>query len=145
MGFKFTLEVVLRLRESLEEREFQELEKIQFEIVKTLNTIQAIDVQREEATQLRFKALASGVTAVDLQGLCSTESALDRSKAQVAEKLKELRLKRTEQFETYKQAKINREILSELRSQQKEAYDQKISVAAQKQIDDLFISRRSRN
>lgn len=145
MAFKFNLDVVLRLRESIEDREFRELEKIQFEITKTISVLHAIDDQRQQAAHARYAELQKGVNAVDLQGLCDAEKALDNFKLLTAEKLKELGIKRTEQLEVYRKARMNREILSELKSQKKEAHDQRVSTAQQKQIDDLFISRRGRN
>lgn len=145
MGFKFTLDVVLRLRQSLEEREFRELERVQFEISKTLNVLHSIDAQREQMVQARFGALKQGISATELHGLCASESGLDSYKVEMTEKLNLLRKKRLEQLEIYKRTRMNREVLTELRSQQKDAYNQRTAHAEQKQIDDVFSSRRSRN
>jgi flagellar FliJ protein len=143
MPFQFSLQAVLRCRESFEQRERQRLQMITREVVKSKH-------QRDEAKQDRVKALAEtqkklhqGMTAVEMQ----YELACDRARIQKITALNEHIVKledlRQRQLEMFRKAQQQRKILENLRDRQFAAYQLILARREQQQMDDRFLITRA--
>lgn len=145
MAFQFPLAAVLRYRESLEQREYLALEKIQQDIVRLEGRIRQVESERSEASENRIRELARGTRAVALQSAYEYEKALEQEIERLRGQWQELKKKWRQQLAAYELARRNRETLEKLRERQRDAYTQEQSKREQAVIDDLFLARRNRS
>jgi len=139
MPFRFSLQAVLRCRESFEQRERQRLQMVIRELVKAQAQREEAKRERENAQNELKSKLRQGMNATELQ----FELACDRSRVgritaltdQVA-KLEDLRRR---QLEVFHNAQRQREILQNLRDRQLAAYQLIQRRREQQQMDDRFL------
>jgi flagellar export protein FliJ len=144
MAFRFPLAAVLKYRESMEQREYLALERIQMEIARMQAQIAQAAAARSAAAASSLEQLSRGLAAIHLQEAREYESALERSQTLFEEKLKELRVSLRQRLRTYQIARQKREVLDELRSRQKNAYERDQARLQQNAVDDLTLARRKR-
>ena len=145
MSFQFPLATVLRYRESIEQREYFALEKIQQEIVQVELKISQAEDDRSAAAKSRAGELAQGTHAIAIQSAYEYEKALDQEVERLRVEWRELKIKWRQQLASYELARRNRETLEKLREKQLNVYTQEQTKREQAAIDDLFLARRSRN
>lgn len=141
MAYRFSLAPVLKLRESIEERELHSLEKTQHEIAHTIQTLESLRIQVTSALRLRESDLNKGVWATDLVFHEQIRQALRAQQAVLEKSLTTLQSRRQQQLDNYACAKRKRELLSELRDHQREAYEAKAARRQQRITDDSFLAR----
>jgi flagellar export protein FliJ len=141
MAYRFVLSPVLKLRETIEERGRQLLEQTQLEIARTIRLLQAIREQQLAEVATRERELATGTSGAHLQVVEGVWGQTRRAQAGLEKSLSELQLRREQQLANYQAAKQEREVLSDLRDRQKEAYELLASRASQRTADDLFLAR----
>jgi flagellar biosynthesis chaperone FliJ len=144
MSFQFSLAAVLSFRESLEQREYLALERIQSEIGRTEAQILEIGEKLGTMTQLRETELFRGIRSVHLQQAYEDELALERHLNLLQDRLRELKSRRQQQLKSYDLARQKRRVLDELRSHQLEIYTREQARRQQILLDDLFLARRKR-
>ena len=144
MSFQFSLAAVLRYRESLEQREYFALEKLQQEIVRADVRIREVAENCSTATQDRAAKLALGVRAAEVKFAYEYLRALQQQDEALRALLQELKMKWRLQLECYQLARRNREALAKLREKQLEAHNREHAKREQAVIDDVFLSRRRR-
>ena len=139
MPFCFSLQAVLRFRESFERRERQRLQAITREAVKAQQQREQAKLDRGNALVQLQKKLRQGMTTMEMQ----FELACDRARLrriavlhQQASKLEDLRRR---QLEVYRKAQQQRKILENLRERQLAAYRLVQSRREQQQMDDRFL------
>lgn len=145
MAFQFPLAAVLRYRESIEQREYFALEKIQQDIVRVELKIRQAENDCSVATQNRLAELAHGTRAAVLQSAYDYQSALEQQSEALQALLQELKAKWRQQLASYELARRNRETLEKLRAKQLDTYSREQAKQEQAVIDDLFLSRRRRS
>ncbi len=139
MAFHFSLQAVLRYRESFERRERLRLQVITREVAKARQ-------QGEEAKQERVRAVGElrqklrlGLRVAELQ----FEMACDRARARRIVAIREHVLKleelRVRQLEAFRKAQQGRKILENLRDRQFAAYRLIRDRREQQQMDDRFL------
>ena len=139
MSFRFSLQAVLRCRESFERRERLRLQMIIRELVRTQQ-------QREEAQRDRANAqnelktkLRQSINATEMQFELACDRArlrrIDALREQVA-KLEDLRRR---QLEVFQRAQQQRKILENLRERQFAAYQLIQKRREQERMDDRFL------
>lgn len=144
MAFHFSLDSVLRFRESLEQREEVVLLRIQQELAEVRNAIDQITADIANAEKAREQALQQPIPAARLQAmLCEKQAALEHKKNLLAS-LQALEQKRTEQMKIYQAAHRGRRMLTEMESRQLDAYEQERARDQQKFLDDVFGARHQR-
>ena len=143
MPFQFSLQAVLRCRESFEQRERQRLQMITREVVKSKQ-------QREEAARDRVNALAEtqkklhqGMTAVEVQYELACDRARIRKITALDEHIAKLEDLRQRQLEMFRKAQQQRKILENLRDRQFAAYQLILARREQQQMDDRFLITRA--
>jgi flagellar export protein FliJ len=139
MPFRFSLQAVLRCRESFEQRERQRLQLVTRELVKAQQ--QREDAQRDRANaqgQLKNK-LHQGMTAMEMQFELACDRARLRRIAALNDQLAKLEDLRRRQLEMFRKAQQQRKILENLRARQLAAYQLIQTRREQQQMDDRFL------
>ena len=141
MGFKFSLASVLRLRESIEQREELALQKAQYEVENVRTRIQELTAELALADKQREQSLSESTEAYRLQDMQAGIQLAKEAKQRLMETLEALKVARDRQMAVYHAARRNREMLSDLRVEQRNAWEQEQTRAQQKWLDDLFATR----
>jgi len=141
MAFQFRLAAVLRYRESLEQREYLALQRIQMEIAQTEAQIQQCQERYTAARMHRETELARGIASIHLQAVCEEEFALEKHLEKLQAQRKALEGKRQQCLKTYQLARQKREVLDHLRMRQLDAYRRAQAKRQQNTLDDIFLSR----
>jgi flagellar export protein FliJ len=144
MGFRFTLESVLRFREGIEKREELALQKIQREVARVRRRIDELTEGLAKADNEREHSLQSWIQAFQLKDLQNEISAAVDARQVQLETLATLKSQGDEQMKVYQAARVNRRMLTDLQKQQREAWEQSQLRMEQKRTDDLFASRAQR-
>jgi flagellar export protein FliJ len=145
MPFAFSLQTLLRLRELNEQAELQTLQSLAAQVAGVSAEIESLIEVTEEQKRAMCRDSLQGLSGADLQFQVQREAASKLRYSQLAEKLKGLESAREAQQETYRLARREREILSTLREQHLEAYKQEQLRRAQREVDDTFLIRYSRD
>jgi flagellar FliJ protein len=144
MAFRFPLATVLRFRASVEKREDLALQMLLLEMARTRRQIEQMTTEIEGAHVARSKAMQNPIVAFQIQVMDNDiETAADRKK-KLLESLAALDRQRDIQTRKYQAAHRDRQTLSDMSIQQREAYDQERARTEQKFLDDIFATRARR-
>ena len=142
MSFQFTLNGVLRLRESLERSELQQLQLIASAVAHARDEIETLEKEMSVAQRRTLDAAASaGVTGAELHFELAREAAWNILRTELLNRLFQLEKKQKEQQERYFQARMQRKIVSNLYNRQFAQYKLDQSRREQQRIDELFLIR----
>jgi flagellar export protein FliJ len=142
MAFHFTLNGLLRLRQSLEKAELQRLQSIAGAVALVRAEIESIENEISTARRQALDRVAGeGLTGAELHFEAGREDARIALHSQWLKKLAELEQKRKEQMARYIQARTQREIVSNLFQRQFAEYELEQSRRLQQRIDELFLIR----
>jgi len=139
MPFRFSLQAVLRCRESLERRERQRLQVITREVVRAQQQREKVKLDRANALCQFQKKLHQGMTAVEMQFELACDCARVRRIAACHDQVVKLEDLRRRQLEIFHHAQQQREILENLRDRQLAAYRLLQARRTQQQLDDRFL------
>lgn len=142
MPFRFTLQTILRLRESYERLERMRLLNIAALIVKTREEISALETEAVEARMRIGKSLARGIPAAEMHFELICEKVRAQQKRLLLARLAELERKREEQRRAYLSAKQKKEILESLRERQQREYRIEQGRREQITLDEMHLLRR---
>ena len=145
MAFRFALAAVLKYRESLEQREYLALERIQQEIAQMERRLRKCEERQSVAAKRRETELGRGIPSIHLQAAYDEELALQKQREALQGKLQELRLTHQQCLKAYELARQKREVLDDLRMRQLNVYRHEQATRQQKMLDDVFLSRRKRS
>ena len=141
MPFKFPFAAVLRVRQSIEERDKLALEHIQFEISQVTQMLEQIEAEKAKDVETRELELTSGLPGAHVLAVEADRQRLEQTKKQLEQQLAELRVQRDKQLAVYQESRRKREVFSELHQQQKTAFEIAETRREQKILDDIFIMR----
>jgi len=141
MTFQFRLDAVLRFRESVEHSEEAALHRIVQEIAAVELELQQVDLRQGRLRQQRDHGLAQKLPAVHLLEIAEHELELKQSADRLRSRLQQLEDQRLTQLAIYQTAHRDREVLSELREQQRHTHQLEQRRQEQKTLDDLFLAR----
>jgi flagellar export protein FliJ len=145
LSFKFSLASVLQFRKSIERRAEISLMSTQLEVARARHRIDELSDEMAKACEEREKDLRNSASANRLQARQAEISAVIEAKQTMLETLQTLKLQRDNQMKAYKDAHRGRQALTDLRTQQKNLYEQEETRKDQKELDDIFASRWLRN
>lgn len=145
MPFRFPLASVLRVREIIEKREEVALQKAQLEVARTRRKVDEVTLALTRACDERDGALQRSVQASRLQIMEVEINAALEARQALLKSLEVLRRQRDAQMKIYKTAHSERQMLSDLRTQQKSIYEHEQLRVQQKRLDDIVASRWQRN
>jgi len=144
MGFQFSLATVLRVRGIVEEREERVLQDILFSIAQERESLQSIGAQIVESDASRCADVLKPVTALHFHASYGEVEELKTKKAVVEGRIEKLEELRDRQILVYEAARRNREMLTDMREEKRDAYESEVARREQKTLDDNFIARRRR-
>ena len=142
MSFHFTLNGLLRLRESLERAELQRLQSIAAAVILARTEVELLE-EKMDAAQRRIcnTVMTAGMTGAELHFEGMREDARNVLRSELLKDLSELERRRKDQQERYMQARMQRQIISNLYERQHAEYDLNQSRREQQRIDELFLIR----
>ena len=141
MAFRFSLATVLRFRESVEKREELALQKILMEMARIRREIEQVNAAIATAQNARNEAMQNPLPASHLQDMLSEIEAAVVRRDKLRETLQALDRQRVLQTQRYQAAHRDRQMLSDMRTRQRDAYEQQQARATQKFLDDIFAAR----
>ena len=144
MPFRFSLEAVLRFRQSLERRERQRLEVITREVVNAKAQQQAAQRDRVNARAQFQNKLHQGMTAAEMQFELASDRARQRRIAALDAQMAKLEDLRRRQLEVFLHAQQQREIVENLRARQLAAYRLDQARRDQQQADERYLISHAR-
>lgn len=142
MAFHFTLNGLMRLRESLERAELQRLHSVAGAVASACAEIESLEKVMEAAhRRTSDTVVAAGLTGAELHFEIARDTAWNAQRSHLLKKLSDLEQKRRDQQARYLQARMQREILSNLYERQFAEYELEQSRRMQQRIDELFLIR----
>ncbi len=141
MAFRFSLDAVLRFRESVEHSEEAALLLIVQQIIEAEHELQQVAAEQVRIREQREQDLALTLPAAHLMEIAQRELELKVAADGLRLRLRQLETQRLAQLAVYQTARQDREVLSELRERQRHAYQLNQKRQEQKTLDDLFLAR----
>jgi flagellar export protein FliJ len=141
VAFRFPLASVLRLRTSIERRAEMSLKATQLEVARARRRIDELTDEMAKACQDREKTLRISTPANRLLAMQLEINAAIEAKQILFDTLQTLKLQRDTQMKVYQTAHNGRQVLTDLRAQYRDLYEQEELRRQQKQVDDIFASR----
>jgi len=145
MAFRFSLAAVLKLRESVEQREHFKLLKIQLEITELSAEIRRTEESQSAAEAGRKTELAQGMPAGHLRDSYERARLCTQMRETLKSRLKEAEIRQQQQLKSYRIARQGREVLEKLREQQFSEYVRIRDKRQQALVDDLFLAHFKRD
>jgi len=142
MSFRFSLGAVLRFRQSVEHSEEAVLHRIVQDIAGVELELQQVDEKQSRLRAQREQNLTHKLPAVHLLEIAEREMELKKVADGLRSRLRQLETQRVKQLAIYQTAHQDRQVLSELREQQRRVYQLNQRRQEQKMLDDLFLARR---
>ena len=145
MSFRFTLEAVLRWRESFERRERLRLEVVIREVIKAQRGRDQAKLDRAGAIAAFQRKLREGMSAAELQFELACDRARQRRIAKLNDHYSKLDDLRRRQLESFRKAQQKRKIMENLRERKRAEYQLTLVRRQQQEIDERYLLTRSRN
>jgi flagellar biosynthesis chaperone FliJ len=145
MGFRFSLSTVLRFRESVEKREELALQTLQLEIAGGWRAIEELAAKIEQKCESLELAMQRPLPASFLQLMLGELNEDVAQRQTLLLRIEILQQKRKVQLKSYRTAHSGRQMLTDIFTQQRNAYEQKQLRTQQRLIDDIFAVRSHRN
>jgi len=145
MGFKFPLATVLRVRESIEKREEQALQRVQLEIARVQRLVDEVEALISRSHKAREEALRQPMAAISLQTMLWEQQAVEARKTMLLGNLRVLGEQREKQMKIYQAAHRDHESIVSMFHEQRAIYEQEQLRIQQKYLDDIFVARRQRS
>ena len=144
MPFRFTLQAVLRWRESFERREQLRLQIVTRELFKARNERNRAKSDRESAIAAFQLSLRKGMNSAEMQFELASDRARKRQIVALNDHYSKLEDLRRRQLEAFRKAQQQRKILENLRERQLAAYRLTLARRQQQQMDDRFLLTQTR-
>jgi len=144
MAFKFPLATVLRVRTIREEREERMLQQILFEIGQTVRLIEHIDNELSRRNVRRGTNTFVTVEGNDVHASYGELASLYHHRKEVGVHLEKLEQLRDIQVKAYETARRDREMLTDMRNDQKDEYAFNMAKREQTSLDNIFGARYKR-
>jgi flagellar export protein FliJ len=144
MAFRFPLAAVLRVRESIEQREERALQRIQLEMARVARQIEELNEAMARAHVAREQALRQTMPGGELQSMLWQVQAAAEVKKTLLVTLQGLEELRLQQMKVYQAAHRDHETMINMRNEQRDAYNVEQARGEQKYLDDIFMARRHR-
>jgi len=141
MAFRFTLDAVLRFRESVEHSEEAALLLIVRKIIHAEQELRQVGAEQVRIREQREKDLALKLPGAHLMEITERELELKSAADELRVRLQQLETQRLTQLGVYQAARQDRQVLSELRERHRRAYQLQQKRQEQKTLDDLFLTR----
>ena len=145
MPRRFPLAAVLNLRQQKEEAEERVLGAITAKILDVRTALERVETELVRHRTARAAEVAGLQSAAHHVANENRWKMLGETRANLLSGLKQLEMQRSEQMKRYLTARSDREMLTELRAKQHDAWNAQLSARDAKRIADLFAARRHRD
>lgn len=142
MAFRFSLQALLRLRQSYERRERLLLESLAQQLAQVRHRIEALEQAGLAAQQRLVQDLEEGMAGSEIHFEAASAGARAQRHSALMRQLAELEQRHRRQQIVFRRAQQQREILENLRDRYLDVYRQTQRRREQQQLDDLFLMRR---
>jgi flagellar FliJ protein len=139
MPFRFSLQTLLRYRESLERREHLRLQIVTREVIQARHHCEQAKQDRAKVLEELAKKLRQGMTGAELHFELACDRARVRRLAAWKEHLAKLEDLQRRQLDAFRKAQQQRKILENLRDRQLAAYRLVQNRRTQQQLDERFL------
>ncbi len=141
MAFRYPLQSVLRLRQSLERQEEQRLFTIAARVARLRAEIEQLERSRLEARRAASQEMMAGSCGAIMQFAAACDAAAGETQGRLQAQLAEAESLRLDQLRVYKKARQKREIFEGLRERQEASHDREVAHHEQERADDMFLTR----
>jgi flagellar protein FliJ len=142
MPFRFPLQALLHLRQSLEHQQELRLRAANQQVARVRYALEQLDGRVRQTQTLFSQNLAGGTTGAELSFLRTTEGLLHAQRQEVEHELSRCQHVRDQQERVFRQARRERETFESLRDEQLRDYEREQARRQQRQLDDLFLMRK---
>ena len=143
MAFRFTLDVLLRVRQSVERQQELLLQEANQHLTILRQRIEDLDAQMAQLTASKMRQLESGLSAAELQFDLLCRSVMLQQRAALEQEMSQAEAARDARRETFREARRQREVMDTLRNHQLQAHRQQEMRQEQRRLDDMFLLRRA--
>lgn len=143
MAFRFPLQALLHLRQSLEHQQELRLRAANQQVARVRHALEQLDGRIRQTQTLYAQYLASGTTGAELSFLQTTEGLLHAQRQEVEHELLRCQHVRDQQERVFRQARRERETFESLRDDQLRNYERDQARREQRHLDDLFLMRKT--
>jgi len=143
MAFRFPLQTLLRLRETLEHQEELRLQEAQKCVTRLQIEMQSLEKDLVDLAADEKRELSSGLTAAELQFGVLRRLLLLAERSRLQDQLAEAERLRDLSKDALNHARQQRQIVERLRTRQLEIYLRQQVRQEQARADDLFLMRRA--
>lgn len=145
MPFRFSLQSVLHLYQSLEHQQELRLRAANQQVARVRHMIEQLEAHKQQRRSQQSVELQAGTTGAELQFERTMESALRCRREELEAELVRVQQLRDEQQRNFRLARRRRETLDSLRETQLHAHQREAQRREQRQQDDSFLLRRKRS
>lgn len=142
MAFYFSLQTLLRFRQSLERREEILLQKGNQEVARLRTKIEILDQFVAGQQSLRHAELVRGIFASELQFGRLTDASFETLRRTLCQELGRAEAVRDQQRAAFRKARSDREAVEAIRDRQLQLYKERQERRTQRDFDDLILMRR---
>jgi flagellar export protein FliJ len=139
MAFRFSLDGLLRMRQSLEHQQELLLLEANHHVRKLEQQKDDLNAALAASAKQELKRLSSGLSAAELQFELLCRSALMQKRGKLEKDIADARAAREIRVAALRQARQQREVIEALRRRQCELYRRVESRQQQREVDDLFL------
>jgi flagellar FliJ protein len=144
MSFQFPLATVLRVRGVVEEKEERMLQQINAEIAHMRESLAGIEAEIVEIDASRRAEVFKARAGYNVHASYGRMDELKQNRKVGEEQIAKLEELRDRQIAIYEAARRNREVLTNMHDEKRNAYESGLARSEQKTIDDNYIARRGR-
>jgi flagellar export protein FliJ len=139
MPFRFPLQALLHLRQSLEHQQELCLRAANQQVARVRHSIEQLDGRIRQTQTLHAQYLGGGTTGAELRFLQTTGGILRAQRQELERELLRFQYARDQQERIFRQARRERETFESLRNDQLRDYEREQARREQRRLDDLFL------
>jgi flagellar export protein FliJ len=143
MPFRFSLQAVFHLRQSIEHQQELRLRAANQQVAKVSHWIDQFDEHIRQMHGQSSQQLSTGMTSAELRFALATEESLENTRRELEKELARVKNLRDQQQRIFDHARRERETFESLRNQRKRAYELEQRRREQRRVDDLFLLRQA--
>ncbi len=143
MAFRFALEPLYRLRQSVEHQQELRLRAANQQLAKAVHVLDLLSHQKQQLRMEASDRLVTGLAASEVHFSLTTLDSLSRRAHELHQAISRLKHLRDQQEALFREARRQRETLEILKDEQLRLYHREELRREQRTLDDLFLLRRS--
>jgi flagellar export protein FliJ len=143
MPFRFPLQALLHLRQSLEHQQELRLRAANQQVARVRHALEQLDDRVRQTQTLCSQYLAGGTTGAELSFLQTTQGLLHSQRQELERELLRCQHVRDQQERIFRQARRERETFESLRDEQLRSYERDQARREQRHLDALFLMRKT--